>query len=149
MPIRPPQFDCAAEQLAPHLSNLPGKLIAIDGRDGSGKTTLGRFLAWYFNVTLVETDLFLQDGPGLVYHTDQIERLVAQRLAIPRPVIVEGTTVLKILKSIGRAPDLLIYVANSKNSGSDSLAKLLSEYETTFLPQAAAQVSVQLAHSDG
>ena len=146
MPFRPPEFDSTAEQLAPYLANLPGKLIAIDGRDGSGKTTLGRFLAWYFNVALVETDLFLQEGAGLNYHTDQIERLIAQRLAIPRPVIVEGITVLKTLQSIARTPDLLIYVTNSNNPGSDSFAKVFSDYEAAFLPQSAAHVSVQLAH---
>ena len=146
MPIRPAEFDLAAQQLAPHLVNLPGKLIAIDGRDGSGKTTLGRFLAWYFNIALVETDLFLRDGYGLTYYADQIERLVAQRLAKPRPVIVEGVAVLKTLQSIGRTPDLLVYVTNANNPGSDSLAKRLSDYEATFSPRSVAHVSVQLSH---
>jgi len=146
MPFRPPEFDSTAQQLAPHLANLPGKLIAIDGRDGAGKTTLGRFLAWYFNVALVETDLFLQEGAVLTYRTEQIERLVAQRLAIPRPVIVEGITILKTLQSLGRTPDLLVYVTNSKNPGSDSFAKVFSEYEATFSPHSAAHVSVHLAH---
>ncbi|MBH9579734.1 hypothetical protein [Inhella proteolytica] len=146
MPIRPASFDTAAEQLAPHLVNLPGKLIAIDGRDGSGKTTLGRFLAWYFNVALVETDLFLLQGAGLAYHTDQIERLIAQRLAVPRPVIVEGIAVLKTLHSIGRKPDLLVYVTNTKNRGSDSFAKIFSEYETAFSPRSVAHVSIELGH---
>ena len=146
MPFRPPEFDSTAQQLAPHLANLPGKLIAIDGRDGSGKTTLGRFLAWYFNVALVETDLFLQEDARLTYRTNQIERLVAQRLAIPRPVIVEGITILKTLQSIGRTPDLLVYVTNSKNSGSDTFAKVFSEYEAMFSPQSVAHVSVKLAH---
>lgn len=146
MPIRPAEFDTAVQQLAPHLVNLPGKLIAIDGRDGSGKTTLGRFLAWYFNVTLVETDLFLQCDSGLTYHIEQIERIIAQRLAKPRPVIVEGIAVLRILQSINRTPDVLVYVTNSKNTGSDSLAETLSEYESTFSPQSAAHVLVQLSH---
>ena len=146
MPIRPSEFDSAAEQLAPHLADLPGKLIAIDGRDGSGKTTLGRFLAWYFNVALVETDLFLQEGAGLAYHTEQIERLIAQRLAMPRPVIVEGITILKTLNSLGRTPDLLVYVTNAKNPGSDSLVKCFLDYEAAFSPQSAAHVSVELAH---
>src|SRR5690348_3750041 len=146
MPFRPPEFDLAAQQLAPHLADLPGVLVAIDGRDGSGKTTLGRFLAWYFNVTLVETDLFLRQGAGLTHHTDQIERIVAQRLAIPRPVIVEGITVLKLLHSIGRKPHLLVYVTNSKNPGSESFAEAFSEYEAAFNPESVANVSVRLAH---
>ena len=146
MPIRPPEFDLAAKQLAPYLVNLPSKLIAIDGRDGSGKTTLGRFLAWYFNITLVETDLFLQEDAGLTHHTDLLECLVAKRLAKSRPVIVEGITILKTLQSIGRKPDILVYITNSKYSGSGSFAQTFSEYENTFLPQSAAHVSVLLAH---
>jgi hypothetical protein len=34
-------------------------LIAIDGVDGSGKTTLGRYLSWQIGASLIETDLFL------------------------------------------------------------------------------------------
>lgn len=146
MPIRPRAFDAAAEELAPHLVNLPGKLIAIDGRDGAGKTTLGRFLAWYFNVSLVETDLFLREGTGLTYDTDQIDRLIAQRLAIPRPVIVEGLTVLKTLQAINRKPDFLVYVTNSGGSDSESFAEVLSEYESLFSPRSVAHVFVDLGH---
>jgi ABC-type multidrug transport system fused ATPase/permease subunit len=33
------------EALTPVLYDLPGTLVAIDGRPGSGKATLGRYLA--------------------------------------------------------------------------------------------------------
>ena len=47
------------DALAPVLRGHPGVIIVtIDGREGVGKTTLGRYLAWTFNVTLIETDLF-------------------------------------------------------------------------------------------
>jgi adenylate kinase family enzyme len=146
MPIHPTEFDSVAAQLEPHLVDLPGKLIAIDGRDGVGKTTLGRFLAWYFNVSLIETDLFLKLNKGLSYHTEEIQRLVARRLAIPRPVIIEGVIVLKTLELIDRKPDLLIYVTNSKQSSSDEFADLFLDYERTFTPQLRAHVLIHLAH---
>lgn len=146
MSFHPPQFESAAAALAPHLVNLPGKLIAIDGRDGSGKTTLGRFLAWHFNVSLVETDLFLRDGAGLSYYTDQIERIISQRQSKPRPVIVEGVAVLQLLESLGRKPELLVYVTNSNHSGGSTLAKAIEQYESSFNPAAIANVSVHLAH---
>ncbi|KOR39111.1 hypothetical protein ADT25_22975 [Xanthomonas oryzae] len=146
MPIHPPEFEFAAVTLAPHLGDLPGKLIAIDGRDGTGKTTLGRFLACYFNVSLVETDLFLRNGAGLCYYTDQIDRIISQRLSKPRPVIVEGVAVLQLLQSLGRKPDLLVYVTNSNHSGSSSLAKALEQYESSFNPAALADVAVHLTH---
>ena len=65
MPIWPKIFDEVAQKLAPHLADLPPKVVAIDGRSGAGKTTLASFLAYYFNSSLVELDLFLTEG-GLV-----------------------------------------------------------------------------------
>src|ERR1700691_3860767 len=87
--------------LAPILYNLPGKLVAIDGRSGTGKTTLGRYLAWRFNVSLVESDLFLVPSQGtLVYHNEAINRVIARRIEKPRPVIVEGVAVLRLLAEL-------------------------------------------------
>jgi len=40
------KYKLVTNELDVVLDNLPGKLVAIDGRDGSGKTTLGRFLAF-------------------------------------------------------------------------------------------------------
>jgi tRNA A37 threonylcarbamoyladenosine biosynthesis protein TsaE len=51
-----PQYADIVRRLKPVLAGLPPKLIAIDGPMGSGKTTLGRHLAWRFNVTLIEAD---------------------------------------------------------------------------------------------
>jgi len=149
MPIRPPEFDATAETIAPHFVKRTAMLIAIDGRDRSGKTTLGRFLAWYFNVSLIETDLFLQEGAVFAYHSDRIESLICRRLALDLPVIVEGIAILKILKLLGREPDLLVYVTNSKFRGSRKFAKLFKEYESEFGPLAAAHVSLELAHTSG
>jgi len=59
-----PQYKVVMTALMPILYDLPGKLIAIDGRLGVGKTTLGRYLAWRFNISLVETDLFLIPNQG-------------------------------------------------------------------------------------
>ena len=61
-----PAYLKIVEALTPIMQGLPGMIVTIDGRDGVGKTTLGRYLAWHFNVTLIETDLFLipaQDYP--------------------------------------------------------------------------------------
>lgn len=146
MPIRPPEYERVVTALTPVLANLPGRLVAIDGRDGSGKTTLGRFLAWHFNVSLVETDLFLHEGKGLVYLTSDIERIIARRLAIPRPVIVEGVTVLRLLSTLGRKPDFLVYVRNPSSTGSDSLTEDFRTYEQSFDPLAHANVLVEVAH---
>lgn len=146
MGIRPPQFDEVAAQLAPCLKGLPGHLVAIDGRMGAGKSTLGRFLAWYFNVTLVETDPFLVGDGTFRRRFDEINRIVASRLdrEHPRPVIVEGVAVLELLEQLGRTAHALVYVENSDNPIAPSEAVL--EYERRFEPVQKAAFLVRLSH---
>ena len=144
MNYRPIEYDQVAAALEPHLRDLPGKLVAIDGRDGVGKTPLGRFLAWTFNVSLIETDLFLKRDGTLNYYYDQIDRIIAGRLSIPRPVIVEGVTILRTLALLKRKPDFLIYVTNSTRSGGESLLGDLKAYEAKYNPVSAASFAIQL-----
>ena len=133
MPIRPPEFDSAAEVLAPHLAGLPPKIVAVDGRAGSGKTTFSRFLSWYFNSSLIELDLYLKEG-GLVHRTDDVKRLVEHRLSLGRPVIVEGLMVLSVLRDIGRTADYLVYVINAKHPMGLGFGKELDAYDQEFHP---------------
>lgn len=116
MPIRPPEFDAAALWLEPILANLPPKLIAITGSRGAGKTTLARFLAWYFNVSLIETDHYLIPYKGLQYEPNKIDRIIGFRLAMPRPVIVEGAAILPLLSKLNRVPDGIIHVRNNSTN---------------------------------
>ena len=79
-----PVYLQVVDTLWPHMRGLPGVIITIDGRDGVGKTTLGRYLAWYFNVSLIETDLYLI--PALdhyIYLDDQINRIIERRVSAP------------------------------------------------------------------
>ena len=140
MPIRPPEYEQAVNALTPKLHGLPGKIIAIDGRDYSGKTTLGRFLAWYFNVSLIETDLFLLQDEGRTYRSQDIRRIIGTRLAKPRPVIVEGVAIRRLLSHISCAPDFLIYVKNAAFPGSDTLTAELSAYESMHNPEGSANL---------
>ena len=146
MPIRPPEYEQVVEALTPVLNNLPGKVVGIDGRDGSGKTTLGRFLAWYFNVSLIETDLFLFDGQGFSYRLEEINRIIGVRLSKPRPVIVEGVQLLSLLSQLGRSGDFLIYVKNQEFSGSEALSHELRAYEKSHKPETAANLVLEFAH---
>ena len=146
MPIRPSEYEQVVEALTPILNNLPGKVVGIDGRDGSGKTTLGRFLAWYFNVSLIETDLFLFDGQGFSYRLEEINRIIGVRLSRPRPVIVEGVQLLSLLSQLDRSADFLIYIKNREYSGSEALSHDLRAYENLYKPQPAANLILELAH---
>jgi len=134
--------------LAPVLHNLPPKLIAIDGRPCSGKTTLGRFLAWWFNVSLIETDLFLFEGEGRYrYRTEDVARIIGARLRKDRPVIIEGVTVLRQLASMNLAADFLIYVDNaSAPTLRQEYQDQFKGYETEFNPRQRADFTLALDH---
>ena|SRR5215211_1057977 len=146
-----PEYADVLNALTPVLYDLPGKIVAIDGRPSSGKTSLGRFLAWRFNITLLETDHFLKIGQGkLIYFEDQVARIIDGRIkrTSPRPVLVEGVTVLRLLHNLKRLPDYVIYVSSTIEKQPDDLeegfeADLL-EYEEKFAPKARADKLIRL-----
>src|SRR5574340_56155 len=147
MPIRPAQFDEAARALEPVLENLPPKVIAIDGRSGIGKTTLGRFLAWYFNASLLELDLFLANDRS-EFRTEEVHRIIKQRMACRSPILVEGVTVLKVLAGLSVKPDFVVYVRNLRHPRGFGFGELLDEYERTYQPQELANHIVEF-ENDG
>ena len=140
MEYRPLFFDKAADALKPVLENLPGKLVVIDGRDGSGKSSLGRFLAWYFNVSLVETDHFLIGNGELSYDTKCIDQIITKRLSRPRPVIVEGIAILELMTTLKRSIDFHIYLRRLSFEGSHSLQSMLELYESNYHPAQVANL---------
>ena len=144
-----PSYAQITEALAPAMRGLPGIIVTIDGRDGVGKTTLGRYLAWHFNVTLVETDLFLIPAEDFLIHLDdQINRIIERRLTMPSPVIVEGVSMLQLMKRINRVPDFAIYVTDPERSGSEAMDRRLAEYEEAFFPADAANIVIRLGIGD-
>jgi uridine kinase len=147
MPVVLPGYLTVVEALDPIMAGLPGVIVAIDGRSGVGKTTLGRYLAWHFNVTLIETDLFLIPAEDYVIHLDdQLNRLIERRMSLRCPIIVEGVSMLQLLKRINRVPDFSIYVANPEHSRNAILESRLSHYEAAFAPSVKADVVVTLEH---
>jgi uridine kinase len=142
-----PAYSKVVEALSPIMRGLPGVIVTIDGRDGVGKTTLGRYLAWHFNVTLIETDLFLIPAEDYLIHLDdQINRIIERRVTTPRPVLVEGVAVLQLMTRINRVPDFSIYVTNPVQSSSAIMDRRLFEYETAFAPLARSNVVIEIEH---
>lgn len=140
-------YSQALDALSDRLAGLPACLIGIDGRDGSGKTTLGRYLAWHFNVTLLETDLFLvANQEELKYYDNEIKRIISLRLAKPRPVIVEGVALLRLLGHLLIKPDFLIYVRHPDQSSGQTLGPILDRYESYYSPETKADLVLTLDH---
>jgi adenylate kinase family enzyme len=122
-------------------------MVGIDGRDGSGKTTLGRYLAWHFNVSLLETDLFLVGNQEeLKYYDNQIKRIIRVRLTKPRPVIVEGVALLRLLSELHMKPDFLIYVRHPDQSSGRTVGPILDSYESKYRPETLSDLLLTLDH---
>jgi uridine kinase len=133
------------EALTPVMRGLRGVIVTIDGRESVGKTTLGRYLAWTFNVTLIETDLFMI--PTRDYHIhldDQVNRIIERRITTPLPVIAEGIAILQLMKRIHRTPDFSIYLMRRGYESSKLLERRLSIYEAEFSPSMNANIVVEI-----
>jgi uridine kinase len=148
MTIRPREFDEVADKIETVLDRSSGFIVAIDGRDGVGKTTLGRFLSWRLNVSLIECDLHLKNGPGISHRTGTISRLIAARVQRSRPVIVEGVKVLEVLHRAEKKADFLVWVDSPSYGGSDLLRGELSTYESVYGPKERASIVVSISHGD-
>lgn len=113
-------------------------LIAIEGRDGVGKSPLGRRLAWELHVPLVETDLYLAEGEGMpTYHSVELKRVIESRIGIGRPAIVEGVFIRKLLANLELRPDYVVHVSRPECEGSHTWAEAFSAYEAEYPPASA------------
>jgi pantothenate kinase-related protein Tda10 len=88
-------------------------LIAIDGADGVGKSSLASWLAWQLGMPAIQLDLYLTSTQPIQWLTAHLDRAVSRRLDNRRPVIVDGVLVLGALDQIGRKADFLVYVEGS------------------------------------
>jgi uridine kinase len=110
-------------------------LIAIDGADGIGKSSLASWLAWQLGTPAIHLDLYLTCVQPIQWLTPDLKRVVDRRLDQKRPVIVDGVLILDALEQIGRSADFVVFV---KGVGSISLAGQLVEYrERRNLPGCA------------
>lgn len=114
IPVRTPLP--GADALLTHLRSfcLPWRAmtIAIDGRNGAGKTSLARYLAWQLGMPVLETDLWLSSTSPVAHCIDELKRLIDARHRCDRPVIIEGVMMLRTLELLGVQPDYFVVVTN-------------------------------------
>src|SRR5215469_13393689 len=84
------------EQLTPDWLPL---LIAIDGPDGVGKSSLASWLAWQLGAPAIHLDLYLVRGSDpLRWRNDELKAILDTRLVEhAKPVVVEGILILQAL----------------------------------------------------
>ncbi|UEM02535.1 hypothetical protein JL101_021465 [Skermanella rosea] len=137
--VHPPSYETLLDELLAALG-FPDErrplLIAIDGRDGAGKSSLASWLSWQLNMPSVNLDLFLT-GKGLHWRIEDLARLLETRCAT-KPLIVEGIFVLEILSELDRTPDFTVFVDNQKNISDNSLMADIRDYWRRYnLPESA------------
>lgn len=110
-------------------------LIAVDGRDGAGKSTTARYLSWQLGVPCIETDFFkYKRSQKLAYRLSALREPIQQRLEEGRPVVVEGLVLLETLAQLGISPDFHVYVINSETEGSFCWREHFEGYERSRCP---------------
>ena len=107
-------------------------VIAIDGVDDSGKSSLGRYLAWQAGVPLIETDLFLESLEPVQHRENHLGAAVNARLESNRPVIIEGVLILQTLERIKIKPDYLVVIEAQGRDGSRTLSGQFDAYRTSY-----------------
>lgn len=87
-------------------------LIAIDGVDGVGKSTLSRYLSWQLGMPVAPLDEYFsrKEADPLALREDHLLAFINARLEKNRPVIVEGIFALDAISRLGLNHDFLIRV---------------------------------------
>src|ERR1700692_2645873 len=88
-------------------------LIAVDGADGIGKSSLASWLAWQLGMPAVQLDLYVTSLQPVRWLRQDLERVVACRIDQKRPLIIDGVLALDALDQIGRKADFVVFVTSN------------------------------------
>jgi hypothetical protein len=118
-------LDRVKEALTPNRLPL---LIAIDGADCSGKSSLAAWLAWQLGMPAVQLDLYLINLRPIQWLVEDLTRVVARRLDRGRPLILDGVLALDALDQIGYTPNFIVFVGGGHERS--SLAPQIATYQS-------------------
>ena len=122
------------------LNRLP-LLIAIDGPNGVGKSSLASWLAWQLGAPVIHLDLYLKrDSKPLSWQTGELRRIVSAQLDKGQPVVVEGIMILDAFTAISRKADFLVYL---DGKGGHALSERLAAYRARHQPEQRADFRLQ------
>jgi hypothetical protein len=121
-------------------------VIAIDGRDGVGKSSLASWLGWQLEMPTVALDLFvIRDSDPIAWRVDALNRLIDARIDLRRPIIVEGILLLKALDAFYKVQRRLIWLTMDEREGSCNLRGQFEDYEREYNPANKAALKLHLA----
>lgn len=90
-------------------------IIAIDGRDGVGKSRLAKILKQHLDASVISVDDFVTPALGCYLNALRIDRLKEEMAnASTGVVILEGIRILDVLDSLGLASSCHIYIKHMK-----------------------------------
>lgn len=121
MPLSFQDLHSLADWIASMLSHGDSKVIALDGLDGAGKTTLAKDLVEHFNGAHIAVDDYLNEGQRAYVKFIDLESLktsVDDALLTSSAVIVDGICALEILRRINVSADIHVYVKQLSSDGS-------------------------------
>ena len=101
---------CATpEQVVTAVGTLGARVIAVDGFQGSGKTTLARALGADLGLRVFCADHYLHRNQGAFFAHLNLRTLGADLAALDG-FVLEGVCCLKVLQAVRRSADCLVYV---------------------------------------
>lgn len=93
------------------------RIVAIDGMDGSGKTTLSKKFQRRLKCNRINLDNYLKKNSGNYVDFINYQRLQQKISDSSKLLLIEGTCCLAVLERIHVVHDLLIYVKSYSDYG--------------------------------
>jgi Shikimate kinase len=110
-------------------------ILALDGRDGAGKTTLGHYLALHSGRQFLDTDFYLKRSKlAAPTHTKDLARVLNRQKGRNRPIVLAGVFIAETLKKMSISIDLLVRVIRVEQSGNDGWGDDYNSYEAAYNP---------------
>ena len=105
-----------AEEVVRSISVDQAMIIGIDGKDGSGKTTLAQRIAEQIKGEVVSLDEYVEKKKGCYVQYLRLNEIRATLSSKMGPLVVEGVCLLAAADRIGIRIDKLIYVKRVNSS---------------------------------
>ena len=101
------------KKLAKLVRERTARIVAVDGLDGAGKTTLARRLAVELEGTTLDVDEYLDKNQGYYVRAlrlGDLKSAIDAAKPLNRPLLISGACLLDVLSRVSVEPDMVVYV---------------------------------------